>query len=254
MARPRREDLMSDIFRAEKEMLQTEFTLSSSQRFSFPAIGHLFQWSNPFRTLNYHGTRQPALLVIWTLLFIGYFPSKFLNYNLIKFLLTSDLSFFAASMQTEQVGQGEPWPLDRNDPDCSTCARERAVSVLKEDEVKRWRIETIKQQILDRLEMEDRPPRVKTKSNLIHSLPPTVVLPESSQIMEIERTRQIILFPTKIFRRNKIHHDQLQGETLTIKFPITDEMSRSKLKLAVLWTAQATSDANSTASGKIVLP
>ena len=70
----RREDLMSDIFRAEKEMLQTEFLLSRGH-LSFPAVGRLFQWSNPFRTLNYHGTRQPALLVIWTLLFIGYFPS-----------------------------------------------------------------------------------------------------------------------------------------------------------------------------------
>ena len=70
----RREDLMSDIFRAEKEMLQTEFPLSRGH-LSFPAVGRLFQWSNPFRTLNYHGTRQPALLVIWTLLFIGYFPS-----------------------------------------------------------------------------------------------------------------------------------------------------------------------------------
>lgn len=39
-------------------------------------IGRLFQWSNPFRTLNYHGRRQPALLVLWTLLFIGYLPSK----------------------------------------------------------------------------------------------------------------------------------------------------------------------------------
>lgn len=40
------------------------------------SIGRLFQWSNPFRTLNYHGRRQPALLVLWTLLFIGYLPSK----------------------------------------------------------------------------------------------------------------------------------------------------------------------------------
>lgn len=63
----RREELMSDTmtFRSEKELLRP-----------FPSVGRLFQWSNPFRTLNYHGTRQPALLVIWTLLFIGYFPSK----------------------------------------------------------------------------------------------------------------------------------------------------------------------------------
>ncbi len=160
-------------------------------------------------------------------------------------------------MQTKQVGQGESWPLERNDRDCPTCARERTVSVLKEDEVKRWRIESTKQQILDRLEMEDRPPRVKTKEAALHrhSLPPTVVLPDSNpspyQMLEVEPARQIILFPTKIFRRNKHHHDQPPGETLTMKFPITDEMLEAALQSAVLWTAQATSgDANSTAAGR----
>ena len=163
-------------------------------------------------------------------------------------------------MQTEQVGQGESWPLERNDQDCPTCARERTVSVLKEDEVKRWRIESTKQQILDRLEMEDRPPRVKTKDHqgaLHHpyNLPPTVVLPNSNpspyQMLEVEPARQIILFPTKIFRRNKQHlHDQPPAEILTMKFPITDEMLEAALQSAVLWTAQATSgDANSTAAG-----
>lgn len=161
-------------------------------------------------------------------------------------------------MQTEQVGQGETWPLERNnDQECPTCARERAMSVLKEDEVKRWRIESTKQQILDRLEMEDRPPRVKTKETSLHlhNLPPTIVLPESLsshyQSLEVEPARQIILFPSKIFRRNKNHHHHHNpGETLTIKFPITDEMVDASLHSAVLWTARATSiDVNSTASG-----
>ncbi|XP_046642070.1 bone morphogenetic protein 2-like [Daphnia pulicaria] len=225
----RREELMSDTisFRSEKELLRP-----------FPSVGRLFQWSNPFRTLNYHGTRQPALLVIWTLLFIGYFPT---------------------SMQTEQVGQGDSWQLERNDQDCPTCTRERTVSVMKDDDIKRWRIESTKQQILDRLEMEDRPPRVKTKEVALHmhSLPPTIVLPDSISgpyqvAQEVEPARQIILFPTKTFRRNKNHKNHhndpppiARGETLTLKFPITDEMLVDALQSAVLWTAQETSSNNS---------
>jgi hypothetical protein len=170
---------------------------------------------------------------------------------------------FTASMQTEQVGQGDSWPLERNDQECPTCTRERTVSVMKDDDIKRWRIESTKQQILDRLEMEDRPPRVKTKDVALHmhSLPPTIVLPDSISspyqiAMEVEPARQIILFPTKTFRRNKInknHHNDpppplTRGETLTLKFPITDEMLVDALQSAVLWTAQETSSNNS-ASG-----
>lgn len=218
----RREELMNGY---EKEMFRP-----------FPSVGRLFQCSNPFRTLNYHGTRQPALLVIWTLLFIGYFPT---------------------SMQTDQVGQGDSWPLERNDQECPTCTRERAVSVMKDDEIKRWRIESTKQQILDRLEMDDRPPRVKTKEAALHlhSLPPTIVLPESMSssyevAQEAEPIRQIILFPSKTFRRNKNsrhHHNDpppliKELETVTLKFPITDDMLEAALHSAVLWTAQQTSD------------
>ncbi|XP_057367545.1 inhibin beta B chain-like [Daphnia carinata] len=222
----RRKELMNiTTFGYEKEMFRP-----------FPSVGRLFQCSNPFRTLNYHGRRQPALLVIWTLLFIGYFPT---------------------SMQTDQVGQGESWSLERNDQECPTCTRERAVSVMKDDEIKRWRIESTKQQILDRLEMDDRPPKVKTKEAALHlhSLPPTIVLPDSMSssyevAQEVEPIRQIILFPSKTFRRNKDsrhHHNDpppliKELETITLKFPITDEMHEAALHSAVLWTAQQNSD------------
>lgn len=169
-------------------------------------------------------------------------------------------------MQTEQqVGQGDSWQLERNDQDCPTCTRERTVSVMKDDDIKRWRIESTKQQILDRLEMEDRPPRVKTKEVALHmhSLPPTIVLPDSISgpyqvAQEVEPARQIILFPTKTFRRNKNHKNHhndpppiARGETLTLKFPITDEMLVDALQSAVLWTAQESSSNNS-ASGMIL--
>ena len=55
-------------------LFQTDFTELRKPSFSFPRMDYLFQWSNPFRTLNYHGRRQPAFIIIWTLLFIGYFP------------------------------------------------------------------------------------------------------------------------------------------------------------------------------------
>ncbi|KAI9563298.1 hypothetical protein GHT06_010756 [Daphnia sinensis] len=159
-------------------------------------------------------------------------------------------------MQTDQVGQGDSWPLERNDQECPTCTRERAVSVMKDDEIKRWRIESTKQQILDRLEMDDRPPRVKTKEAALHlhSLPPTIVLPDSMSssyevAQEVEPIRQIILFPSKTFRRNKNsrhHHNDpppliKELETVTLKFPITDDMLEAALHSAVLWTAQQTS-------------
>jgi hypothetical protein len=169
-------------------------------------------------------------------------------------------------MQTEQVGQSDSWPLERNDQECPTCTRERTVSVMKDDDIKRWRIESTKQQILDRLEMEDRPPRVKTKQVALHmhSLPPTIILPDiiSSPYeiaQEVEPARQIILFPTKTFRRNKInknnHHNDPppldRGETLTLKFPITDDMLVDALQSAILWTAQETSNNNSASGMRI---
>lgn len=168
-------------------------------------------------------------------------------------------------MQTQQVGQGDSWPLERNDQECPTCTRERTVSVMKDDEIKRWRIESTKQQILDRLEMDDRPPRVKTKeaAHHLHSLPPTIVLPDSmssSYEVALEPIRQIILFPSKTFRRNKNsrhHHNDpppliKEMETVTLKFPITDDMLEAALHSAVLWTAQHTSNTNNTESGKYV--
>lgn len=151
-------------------------------------------------------------------------------------------------MQSEQVSSsGDFWPSERNDPECPTCQRERTLTVLKEEEIKRWRIETTKKQILDRLEMEDRPPRVKTKESPFHGLPPIALqFPESSQNeRETEPTRQIILFPEKIFRRNK---------TSTLKFHVTNEMNESALRSAVLWTPETplTVSSDSTSTGKNV--
>ena len=144
-------------------------------------------------------------------------------------------------MQTEQVnGQSDNSWLDREES-CPTCARERAISVLKEDEVKRWRIESTKQQILDRLDMEDRPPRVKTKEQIVdlhlgHDLPANVVLTDPATV---EQIRQMILFPAKIFRRHR-NHPHHHIVTLTLKFPIAEDMVQSVLHSAVLWTAKGT--------------
>jgi len=69
-------DWISVIYLVESNAVELHKQLPRRLPAVAAATGRLFQWSNPFRTLNYHGRRQPALLVIWTLLFIGYLPSK----------------------------------------------------------------------------------------------------------------------------------------------------------------------------------
>lgn len=67
---------------------QTDFIVLKRPSVSFPRMEHLFQWSNPFRTLDYHGRRQPALIIIWTLLFIGYFPGMHCDLRISIFQLS----------------------------------------------------------------------------------------------------------------------------------------------------------------------
>lgn len=73
-----RYELINVIYLAESAVTSAaEMIVQPRNKFPILAFtGRLFQWSNPFRYVSYHGRRQPALLVMWTLLFIGYFPSK----------------------------------------------------------------------------------------------------------------------------------------------------------------------------------
>ena len=160
------------------------------------------------------------------------------------------MRWIVAGMNTVQV-ETSSW-LERSDGNspssssssssspsgCASCARERTLSALKEEEVRQWRIESTKQQILDRLEMEARPPRVKTKDH--HQLPPEAVLPVWQHKPEDDQpARQIILFPSKIFRNRSSQKHQQHTKSETLKFHITAEMIEAVLQSAVLWTAQS---------------
>lgn len=143
--------------------------------------------------------------------------------------------------------QTEHQPAAAGAADCPTCVREKSLALLKEEQVRQWRIESTKQQILDRLEMEDRPPRVKTKETSLnaHQLPGVILTTQIQHAQEqvSPPASQIILFPSKIFReRNRTgssnssssHHHRSER----LKFHITEEMFEAVLHSALLWTAQ----------------
>jgi len=132
-------------------------------------------------------------------------------------------------MQTEQ----RPQP----GADCASCGRDKYLAVLKEEEVRQLRIESTKQQILDRLEMEDRPPRVKTK-DISQMLLPSLTSSESTESISSPLAHQIILFPVKIFRERNTNNSSNQHRSERLKFHITEEMYEAVLKSAVLWTAK----------------
>ena len=118
-----------------------------------------------------------------------------------------------------------------SDVKCATCGNEASVASLTESELKRLRIETTKQMILDRLEMEERP-KFKNKTD---SGGGVIWTPLEEAV---DASRQIIIFPTKIL---PVRRGASSGSAASsvLKFPVTDEMLDVALQSAVLWTAAA---------------
>lgn len=161
-------------------------------------------------------------------------------------------------MRSEQLlggPSGEAWPEGSNTPsssECVSCARERALSTLKEHDIRRWRIESTKQQILERLDMQERPPRVKTKDQvqqhkrrdlsavLPDSVMATLELEQQQQQQQEAGVRQLILFPAKTLRttKNAVNYrsHRVEGRLESTKFHVTDEMMEFSLQSAVFWT------------------
>jgi len=126
---------------------------------------------------------------------------------------------------------------------CATCGREVHAMMVSEDEMKQLRIETLKQKILDRLEMEERP-KFKNKTDSGRGMIWTP-LEEA-----VDTSRQIILFPTKILPVQRSASPNSSASSV-LKFHITNEMVDVALQSAILWTASVdnTSQGDFTDSG-----